>query len=245
MKYCVGPVQSLELDKIFRKYWRNYQTVFIHAGLRDIKQSLQCEPYNFLLDRFKKYFSNILAPGFTPSFRQSGIYHKQFSIPEYGAFSRAYLRDCDYRTNDAIHSILVIGDYRFNKCNHYDSFGEDSCYGKLDRDNVLFCNIGTKWLVSVQLHYIERLLKLPYVGNKQHPGVIYFNEQDFQNIIQTNYSMKIPLKWNRNKLQRQMIKAGILDYYNLNGLQIRFFKARELRLFVERMTKQDPYYLIT
>lgn len=239
----VSPVSPETFDGALSEYADD--VVFVHAGLSDVKAAFGGNPYELLFRKLTDHFESVLAPGFTPSFRRSGIYHKLYSRPEYGTFSRLFLPDADYRTDDAIHSVLVKGPYRFENCNHQDSFGPEGCWGKLDDENVLIANIGTDWLLSTQHHYIERHYDVPYNAPDDHEGYIYYDEETHERITQTNYTYDFrAVKRNHQKIQRMMAEKGLLDEYDLGGLQVLFFRARDLRLALEEKLADDPYYMV-
>jgi aminoglycoside N3'-acetyltransferase len=239
----VGSVRERDLDAILSRY--DEDVVFVHAGLSDIKSAFGGNPYELLTSKLDDQFESVLAPGFTPSFRSSGIYHKKYSRPEYGTFSRLFAADADYRTDDAIHSILVRGDYRFPECDHHDSFGRDSCWGKLDGENVLYMNIGTPWIVSTQHHYIEHQADVPYVERTTHDGTMYYSDTEFAEITQKNYQYDQPSKRSATKIAKLLEEKDELDAYDLNGLKLLFFRAADLRRALMPEIEADPYYLIT
>jgi aminoglycoside N3'-acetyltransferase len=222
-----------------------YDTVFVHAGLSDIKRAFGGDPYELLVEQLTDHFETVLAPAFTPSFRETGLYHKQYSTPEFGAFSRLFHEDSDYRTDDAIHSISVKGEYRFDGCDHHDTFAEEGCWGQLDRDNVLFMNIGTDWLVSTQIHYIEERANVPYVSRTASDGVVYYDDETHERITQYN-SDKIDWLyfWNRSKIRERLRADGALDRYTIGGLDVLFFPANDMRRLLESELAADPYYLV-
>lgn len=242
-KSRVSQVDPERLDRILESY-QNENTVFLHAGLKSIKKAFAVNPYLFLLTKMSKYFSSILVPGFTPSFRRSGLYHKQFSRPEVGKFSELFLQDAHYRTDDPLHSIQVKGEFRFPHCNHQDTFGLNGCYSRLDQENILYCNIGIRELVCVQIHFIENTLEAPYVTKKELKGIIYYNETEYAEISQLNYAQTRLTLWNRRKIEKDMLDLNIMDKYNLNGLILKFFRAGDLRKMLEEKIRKDPWYLV-
>lgn len=221
-------------------------TAYVHVGLRAVKQAFGAEdPYRYLIGSLQRAFGSVLAPGITTSFRISGIYHKLFSRPEHGAFTARFLNDCDDRTDDCIHSILIKGSYRFDGCDHTDSFGPESCFACLDRDDVLYVNIGTPLLVCTQLHYIENLCDAPYIEKRPYEGVLYTDETHFRRVRQLSFRYRRSVEWNRLKLERDLIRSSVLERHDLNGLIVRFFRARELREYVQARLERNPYYLVT
>lgn len=238
----VGPVEEDRLDAVLSQY--DDDVVFVHAGLSDINSAFGGNPHEFLVTKLDEHFESVLAPGYTPSFRSAGIYHKQFSRPEYGTFSRLFLDDADYRTADPLHSILVKGDYRFEDCDHQESFSERSCFGKLDEDDVLYLNIGTPWKGG-QLHYLEYIADTPYVEYTSYNGVVYHDETHYESVTQQHYTTPLTLKWNRSKIAKVLVSNGVMARHDLNGLSVQLFRANGVKRTLEPLIERDPYYLVT
>lgn len=222
----------------------DHDTVFVHVGLSDVKRAIGRDPYAFLLDLLDEHFETVLAPGFTPSFRSSGVYHKRRSRPEFGTFSRLFLDDADYRTDDPIHSILVRGPYRFDGCDHHDTFGPGGCWAQLDRDDVLILDIGTDWIVSTQHHYIEHRAGVPYLETATYEGTIYYDDTDFSAVSQRSYAYDMPLKRNALGVQRHLERHGVLRHDRPGGLLLMGYTAGDLRRALVPATDKDPYFLV-
>lgn len=242
----VSHVTESEFNQVLDQY-ADEDTVFIHIGLSDIKEAFDSNPYQFIFNQLDDRFKSILSPGFTPAFRSvdGSIYHKQYSLPKFGAFSRLFLEDCDYRTNDPTNSILIRGPYRFDNCNHFDTWSEDGCFNKLDRENILYLDVGTNWLRSSQIHYIENILDVPYVRTQEYEGMICRDDETWEKVIHRSHEYTIPVTWNRVKLRKDLESAGVLKTYNLNGLQVFATHARKLREVLTPRILADPYYLVT
>ena len=233
------------LDAVLEEQSADHDTVFVHAGLSDVKRAFGGDPYALLSGKLTDHFESVLTPAFTSSFRKTGLYHKRYSTPEFGAFSRLFFEEADYRTNDAIHSISVAGDYRFEECDHHDTFAEAGCWGQLDRDNVLYMNIGTDWLVSTQIHYIEERADVPYVSRTAHDGVIYYDDESHAKITQYNADKIDWLYfWNRSKIRKKLRREGALDRYSIGGLDLLFFGANDMHRSLADEIAADPYYLV-
>jgi len=239
----VGAVDESVFDAVLDQY-AHEDIVFVHIGLSDIKTALKRNPYDSILAKLDRHFESILAPGFTKSFRETGEFDVDETAPELGAFSSLFFEDADYRTPDPLHSILVDGSYRFDGCAFRDTFSPDGCYGQLSADNVLCLNIGTPWLVSTQLHYIERVCEVPYVETIPITGRLTVNGTTRQ-ITQNNYQKnKYLYFWNRVGLRDDLMSAEVMDHHSLNGLNIMGFRAGDMQLYLENRLKSDPYYLV-
>lgn len=240
----VGPVSPELFDEILDDY--DADAAFLHVGLSDVKAAFETNPYEFVVERLRERFPSLLVPGFTKSFRDTGRFDVEADPPELNAFSRLfYENDAEYRTPDPLHSILCAGEYRFDGCDFRDTFGPDGCYAQLEADDVLCLNVGTHWLVSTQLHYLEQALDVPYVETVEFEGEIVQEDGTVEQVTQTNYDKNLYIYfWNRTKLRDQMVRAGVLDWYRLNGLDVMAFKMDDLRSFVEPNVLNDPYYLV-
>ncbi len=238
------------LEDVLDRY-SEQNTVFVHIGLSQIKSAYRVNPYDFVMDVLTKRFENIITPGFTPSFRKTSLYHKKYSRPEYGMFSWLFLGDATYRTDDPIYSLLVRGSYDFENSYAKETFGVGSCFEQLDKDNILCLNIGTKWAVSSQIHFSEYKNMVPYINKAEYNGIIYYDEHKHKDISVVNYvnnywfNKFVSVIWNRYKISRHLLKSGILDYYDLDGVRVYAFKLRDLRVFLDEKLGKDPYYLLT
>lgn len=242
---AVGSVPEELFETVLRQY-SDVDTVFVHIGLSDVSSAFDGDPYDFIMDRLEAEFSSILAPGFTKSFRESHKFDVRESEPELGAFSSLFFgRDMEYRTPDPLHSIMVKGDYRFEGCDFRDTFSEDGCYGRLENDDVLCLNVGTQWLVSTQLHYLEQYFDVPYVDTVDIDGEIVLEDGTEKQITQTNYDKNNYIYfWNRRKICEDMLEEGRLDHYELNGLSVTGFRLQNLAELVGSKVQDDPYYLV-
>jgi aminoglycoside N3'-acetyltransferase len=238
-----GSVAEALFEEILGKYGED--AVFVHAGLSDVSAAFEGNPYEFLLERLERAFDAILTPGFTQSFRDTGYFHRTESDPEVGAFGSLFFEDADYRTRDPLHSILVRGEYRFENCDHRDTFSSQGCYGKLDADDVRILNVGTPWLVSTQIHYVERALGVPYTETIDVEGTVHYADGEREQVSQSNYNKnKYVYYWNRLKIQRDLMEEGLLDFHDLNGLRVISVSAHDLLRGLKPKIEDDPYYLV-
>ncbi|MFB6178940.1 MAG: AAC(3) family N-acetyltransferase, partial [Halorientalis sp.] len=202
-------------------------------------------PFEFVVDHLDARFDSILTPAFTQSFRDTGYFHREESEPELGAFASLAFETADYRTADPLHSISVLGDYRFEDCDHHDTFGPDGCYAKLDADDVRILNVGTRWLISTQIHYVERRMDVPYTETVDVEGTVYHGNGTHEQVAQTTYDKnKYVYYWDRLRIMRDLLEDGVLDHYDLNGLKVISVSAQDLREGLEPRIEDDPYYLV-
>lgn len=242
----VGDVAERAFDDVLDTY-ADADTVFVHVGLRDLRRAFDRDPYAFLSERLDDRFESVLNPGFTPAFRSidGRVHHKRYSVPKFGAFSRLFLEDCEYRTDDPTNSILVRGPYRFAGCDQTDTWAEDGCFARLDRENVRYLNVGTDWIRSSQIHYLENRLEVPYVETATYEGVICRADGTHEEVTHRSHEYTMPVTWNRSKIRADLERAGVLEGYDLNGLQVFAFRARDVREALTPLILEDPYYLVS
>lgn len=246
LRQSASRVPVSTFDELLERHGAGHEKVFVHAGLSDVKAAFGTNPYEFLVDRLDDQFESILAPGFTDYFKISGVYHKQFSRPKHGAFASLFLDDADYRTDDAIKSILVKGPYRFDGRVHDDSYHEDGCFAALVEENTLFVNVGTPWITCSHFHYIEDYYDVPYVTEKTYSGVRYNTSTEYEAIEQTCGTTRSKYySWNKPKLEAFLEREGILHRYDLNGLQVRFFTVGDTHRALGEKLTEDEYYMVT
>lgn len=233
-------------ERILKDHAASEDTVFLHVGLSDIASAFDTDPYAFLRSKVDSHFESVLAPGFTDYFRTSGVYHKTYSRPKHGTFGTLFLEDADYRTDDAIKSILVRGPYRFDDCLHNDSYHSNGCFAKLVDDDVLVMNVGVPWITCSHLHYLESRYDAPYVVDETFEGVLYETETEHRHIAQTCGQYSSPFySWNKPKIHRRMAAAGAIDAYDLHGLRVFFFSLGDVARVIGSELSEDPRYLVT
>lgn len=233
-------------EELLDRHGEGHSEAFVHAGLSGVKQAFGTDPYAFLRSKLGDAFRSVLTPGFTDYFATSGVYHKRFSRPKHGAFGSLFLPDADYRTDDAMKSILVQGPYRFDGCRHADSYHEDGCFERLVEDDALVIDVGTPWLTCSHLHHFESRLGLDYVVEETFEGVICTEDGGCEPVEQTTGVRTSPFySWNKPKLTRRLEREGVLHRYDLNGLRVLFFGLGDLEASLVPRLRADPYYLVT
>lgn len=218
-------------------------TVFVHVGLSAVNAAFDGNPYTFLRSALLDEFDTILAPGFTDYFRDTGVYATEYSRPNTGAFARLLLDDADYRTDDAVKSIIVDGPYNLKGCDCSHSFSDNSPFEQLKRDNVPIINIGTPWLKCSQIHYLEHQYGVPHVETKEFKGV-RITENATEHIVQRSTRPTELSVWNRKKIRKTVEAEGALQSYEKNGLRVMVTKANDLEQVVGPKLESDPYWLV-
>jgi len=227
--------------------------IFVHAGLKSIKL-LTGDGYKEIIENLNKaiktkYNCNaIIAPSFTPSFRKTGVYSKNFSKGEYGVFSELPRHQANFRTDDAIHGVAIFTDdvKKFENFNYHDTFANDGFYASL-KENTYILNVCTNWFVSTYMHYIEEELKVPYkkVGGLKSKGVLLDESNNPKDIVQNNHHYLFKSEINREKVKKVLEKDDVLKWNSYNDLKSSCVKVSDLDKVLRENMINNPYYLVS
>lgn len=75
--------------------------------------------------------------------------------------------------------------------------------------------------------------------------MLYRDDCEHETVRHRSHEYTMPVTWNREKLRRDLEADGVLDTYDLDGLMVFAFRARELREALAPRILADPYYLVT
>ena len=227
--------------------------IYIHADIKNLKL-ITNHSYEFIFENLIASLNElykpkaIFIPTFTPSFRSSGIYCKRYSRSEYGIFSEIARKKCEFRTNDAIHSVGIFNQNSeyVDKVNFRDTFCEQGLYSWLS-SNCINLNIGTHEFVATYLHYIEETEAVPYKlkGGKTFDGIMYDDERCMMEVKQINHFYEYPVEWNRQKIVTCLKNAGVLKSRIHCGIEITQVKFSDLDNVIRKKLKYNSYYLVT
>lgn len=242
-KYIITKEAS---HRAFSNIIERYQNenCFIQGGLRNIKLFFNDKGgLNAFVKKFDDYFKNILVPAYTLNFKQNRVFHHQFSKPDVGGFALEFEKYAKARTLDPVSSIWIRG-------LNYDSFDLNSTflndkglYAVLDSNKSTSFSIGTENLRLAHIHYLENKLKLPYRKIVSYNGVIYYDKYNFNCINHLTTENKQILHFERERIEYNMLKEGVLKRYDLGPLVIRVMNNEDYAQFLQIKTSKNPYYL--
>lgn len=227
--------------------------IFIHAGLKSINL-ITGDKYDVivsnLINVLKKVYnpSAIFTPSFTPSFRKTGVYSKNYSKGEYGVFSELPRHQADMRTDDAIHGVAIFTEdiEKFKNYNYHDTFSSDGFYASL-KENTYVLNLTTNFFVSTYMHYIEEDLKVPYkkTGGLASSGIMYNENDQPIKITQNNHHYIYKSEINREKVRKLLESKSVLKWNHYLGLQNSCISVKDLDNVLREAMIADPYFLVS
>ena len=129
----------------------------------------------------------LVVPTFTYSFARGQIFDPEATPSTCGMFSEMLRRHPQaVRSTDPQYSIAAIGRLAVELTRNppEDSFGEDCFFARLLQHRGIICNLNFD-AGATFLHFIEKLLRVPYRYNKEFPGTIRHNghEQRLRSVI--------------------------------------------------------------
>jgi len=223
------------------------EAAVIFVGLKQIKYSLNIDnPLKFVDSIIKKYFDTQIVPTFTPSVLKTGVYDVRYTLSENGTFSNYFLKSSDYRTLSPFKSYAISGKLvsEIKQIQVFNDYLENGMFDYINRKNIISLNIGTIDVRPSTIHYCEYVSNVPYLKPRIIPVQI-INENGNKSINNYYYlDYKRNVKFNRNKIERDLLKNGILTRLIVNDLVIRLINEQYCFEYLTNRLKKDPYYLI-
>ena len=230
--------------------------VVIQSGIVSFAQHINCNILkipNYLIEVIFEYFGSettILFPSFTSNFAKTKKYDLFFSKPDTGILPTYCLKnDLMKRTKQPLTSFLVKGPLEREilriKCET--SWGENSIYGWLQRNNALWIALGVDWSKGCAFfHRSEEFMKVPYRYFKTYRGKLFNNNKNLGECEETKYSYSLRVK------PKFDFFTWIKSLYDTNGVR----KSSNKRLLLQSINvknileagknflSDDPYGLI-
>jgi len=234
-----------ELNNVLSAYAN--KNCYLFVGIRQLQTIRGVDdPVKDLVDMLGSHFENVITPAFTFSFKKSGVFHAQFSRPDsIGAFARQFQPYADFRSFDPIHSFWVKGTLDPNQFELRETFSDQGFMAQLNRGDTVVVNIGTNEMRTTNFHQLEQHFNAPYRKEVAYDGIMYFDEQRFEKISQLTTENPADLLVDREKIELDLIRAGLLKRFLFGQLYVRIWNASDFFSFVGERLKANPYYLVS
>ena len=225
----------------------------LHVRLRPVKEFTELsylENTSLVLESLYKFEPQaMLIPAFTYSFTKSGLYHKLYSRAETGRFSEEVrMGFSNYRTTDPIFSMMDVTSWlgQQDNLNNLGAFESGCIWEKLFHEGSIVVNIGIESFVATQIHYLERLMQVPYRKTFIKSGVIYKNNTDHQTVDYTFYArdLKNLRQLNWPLIEEKLFSDGVLNKIVFNGIKFSCISVSSLHKVLKKEIIRDPYYLV-
>ncbi len=209
------------------------------------------ERCNLLFDALDEILGpngNLVLPTFTYSFTKNEPYNPEASPSRVGLLSNIFLsRPGVYRTSDPIFSMAIKGPLvnDFLGASYEDSFGNESAFSIIEKNNFYIGGFGCGLNSFTFLHYIEQKSRVDYR---------YFKE--FQGNIQTNTGIKFcKIKYyvreldretslNTSLLRASLLSKKVLDIQPIGRVALYMVHSGELVAEATKLINKNKYALI-
>jgi len=229
--------------------------IFIHSNIGFFGRLKGVKNKNDYYQTFKKAIFEVIGengtlvvPTFSYSFCWGNIYDVENTPSICGYLSEMVRKDHQsLRSEDANFSIAAIGknaEY-FTKDATEHSFGPNSFWERFLKTNGKFCHFNIDSAATF-IHYVERILKVPYRYDKAFPGVFISNGKKEQRVF---YHFVYDLDKPNNgpcftKFDKKAKENGFTRTANLGKGQIVSISAKDALELIKREIKKNPALLI-
>lgn len=222
-------------------------TVIVLVGLKQVKYYAGTEdPAGFVIDLLLKKFKNIIVPTFTTSVKKTKYFDLQNTPSDYGAFANIFLKIAEYRTPSPFKSCAVKGPIvsKIQQLQFENDFASNGIFEFIYKNNISTINFGTVDIRPGLIHYAEYVKKVPYLKIEKEKIKVRNSNGEIEDKVFTQVSQKINYKFNRAKIEQDLIQNSLIQSQIFNGICMRYIPAEgHYHFFLERISK-DPYYLV-
>jgi len=230
-------------------------SIFIHSNIGFFGRLKDGTDKNSFYQIFKEAIFNVIGEGgtlvvpvFTYSYCWNKIFNKEETPGICGIFSEMIRLDSEsLRSDDANFSIATIGKHAkyFTQNSPENSFATDSFWGRFLKCDGKFCNFNFD-SGSTFIHYVERLLHVPYRYDKKFTGRSVCDEKETEGAF---YHFVYDLEKPENspyfeQFDRWVKEMGIARTADMGKGQIVAISARDTLEVIKQEIQKDPAFLI-
>lgn len=234
----------------------NGDNIFVHSNLGFFGKLLGVNDAESYWSIYKEAIFNVLGtegtlivPTFTYSFCWNKIFDKEKTPSTVGIFSEFVRNDPEsFRSEDGNFSVAAIGanaEYLTKDAPEH-SFGQNSFWERLLNVNGIICGFNVGIMYNTFIHYVEKLIAVPYRYDKKFPGksmkggkledgiFIHF----VRNLDDSNTEPDL------TELSKKAKELGLIKESNLGKGQISCISARSTLDIIQSEIKKNPNFLI-
>lgn len=227
-------------------------SIFIHSNIGFFGKLKDCSDKDAYCKTFKECIFEVIGsegtlvvPTFSYSFCNNQTFDKTKTESAMGLFSEYIRKDpSSIRSDDANFSVAAIGKNarKYTENVPLYSFGENSFWERFLKMNGKICNFNLD-SASTFIHYVERLLKVPYRFDKAFSGISIEDQKEIQ---KTYYHFTHDLRKLENnpdftKFDKKAKETGLVKISNLGRGQIICITAKETLELIKREISTDNF----
>lgn len=206
--------------------------------------------FSNLMEMLGKNAQPIAIPSFSYSYTDNQVYDVNNS-PSKTGFVTEYLRKTTIpkRTNDGIFSYLTYSDSFAD--NHfqvgdYESFGRKGVAGEIFSKDGWICAIGGVFRYATEIHFLEKLLDVPYRFDKDFAGsMIDGNGRSHQNSIKYFCRKDMTIRPDFKNFETDLKKESLMQTWQFDDveLEIEAVKIRDAYELLKTKIAKNEHYL--
>ena len=155
------------------------------------------------------------------------------------------------RTADGMFSYLLYNNdpnSHYYDIGDYEIFGDDSLIGELFNKNGYICCVGGVFdNTPTEVHFLERLLNVPYRFHKTMSGefIDKNNKSHLQNLLFFCRDFDSNLVSDMTRLEKDLRYDNLIEYWQVEGLdfQIEAVRMKELFKLLKINIEKNPLYV--
>jgi aminoglycoside 3-N-acetyltransferase len=228
--------------------------IFIHSNIGFFGKLEGCTDKDSYCKVFKESILDVIGsegtlivPTFSYSFCNQQIFDKSKTESKMGIFAEYIRNDPNsLRSDDANFSVAAIGKNakKFTENMPMHTFGEDSFWERFLKSDGKICNFNLD-SASTFIHYVERLLKVPYRFDKPFSGISIIDRKEIQ---KTYYHFARDLTKPENepdftKFDKKAKESKLVKSSNLGKGQIVCITAKDIFELIKKEITTTPNFL--
>jgi aminoglycoside 3-N-acetyltransferase len=245
------------IDKLKKVGIKKDDSIFVHSnigffGILENGNSSEeyCEIFKDAIFDVIRENGTLIVPTFSLSFCNNQIYDKHLTPSfECGIFSEFIRKQKNsIRSDDANFSVCAIGgksNYFTKEVSEY-SFGSDSFWDRLWRENGKICRFNMSPDYNTFIHFVERELHVSYRYDKEFRGISIVNGKKrgkkyyhfVHDLNNTNHVSDL------SKLEQKCIELGFTKSEVLGKGQIIVISTKDVHDVINKEIQKDPKFLI-
>lgn len=244
------------IDSLKKVGLKKGDNIFIHSNIGFFGKLENIKTKQDYWDIFKEAIfevigqqGTIVVPTFSYSFCWGKTFDKFETLGTTGVFSELVRTDPDAkRSDDANFSVTALGknsEFFTNNLSH-ESFGKNSFWERFVKENGKICNFNVGLYYNTFVHYIEKLIEVPYRYDKKFEGIFKKNNE-----IKKDYYIHFVRNLDEvdslpdlSELVKKSQELNYLKEVNLGRGKISCIKAKDTIEIILKEIKLNPNFLI-
>ncbi|MDP3115412.1 MAG: AAC(3) family N-acetyltransferase [Candidatus Cloacimonadaceae bacterium] len=215
--------------------------------MKQVRYSLGAEdPYSHVDTILNNSFETVIVPTFTPAVLYTGVFDVSATESESGTFSQLFLKSAEGRTLSPFKSFALKGlmTPELLSLHTFNDYIAGGMFHFFNSNDVVSVNVGTMDIRFGTIHYLESMCNLPYIRHRDVRIRVIDSNGISRSSEYCHLDYKIRVKFSRDKIERDLHRAGIIKVLIINDMIVRIIPEIDCSDYLIKRLKADPYYLV-